>query len=213
MLLNGQGSAASQGKTATPQAAAAIAEKRQPAIDAMNAATIKQRASVQKQLGTTVPTNDFFTSPWTTAALYLPPILIPTCAAMPEDDLKVLVAASAQEQALKPELIRAVIRHESASYPCAVSEKGALGLMQLLPEVAQKFGADPLDPKQNVTAGSKYLKQLMTRYKDDTKLALAAYNAGPERVDKDKKVPDIAETTAYVDAILKDLNQTAPRKP
>jgi soluble lytic murein transglycosylase-like protein len=76
----------------------------------------------------------------------------------------------------------------------------------LLPEVAQQFGADPLDPKQNVQAGTKYLKQLMTRYKGDLRLALAAYNAGPQRVDADKKVPDIPETVAYVDAILKDLN-------
>ena len=81
--------------------------------------------------------------------------------------------------------------------------------MQLMPEVAQQFGADPLDPRQNVQAGSQYLKQLMTRYKGDLRLALAAYNAGPQRVDADKKVPDIPETVAYVDAILKDLTPTA----
>jgi soluble lytic murein transglycosylase-like protein len=219
ILLQGQGKVVSQTKTATapvskaePQAASAIAQK-QSSIDAMNAAMLKQRASVQSQLGSTVPTNDFFTSPWTTPPVFQMPILIPTCGAMPEDALKVLVAASAKTETLQPELIRSVIRHESASYPCAVSEKGALGLMQLLPEVAQQFGADPLDPKQNVVAGSKYLKQLMTRYKGDTKLALAAYNAGPQRVDADGKVPDIPETMAYVDAILKDLSQPAAHQP
>jgi soluble lytic murein transglycosylase-like protein len=102
------------------------------------------------------------------------------------------------------------MKRESAFYPCALSDKGAIGLMQLLPEVAQQFGADPLDPKQNIHAGTQYLKQLLTRYKGDLKLTLAAYNAGPQRVDADKKVPDIPETTAYVDAILKDLTEKRP---
>jgi soluble lytic murein transglycosylase-like protein len=102
------------------------------------------------------------------------------------------------------------MKRESAFYPCALSDKGAIGLMQLLPEVAQQFGADPLDPKQNINAGAQYLKELLARYKGDLKLALAAYNAGPQRVDAEKKVPDIPETTAYVDAILKDLNSKQP---
>lgn len=126
---------------------------------------------------------------------------------MPEQELSPLVARSAKEQDVKPELIRSIIRHESASYPCAVSYKGAIGLMQLMPETADRFGADPLDPAQNVRAGTQYVKELLKRYKGDVKLAVAAYNAGPERVDTDKKVPEIAETIAYVDAILKDLNQ------
>ena len=81
-----------------------------------------------------------------------------------------------------------------------------------MPEVAQQFGVDPLDPKQNVQAGTQYLKQLMTRYKGDLRLTLAAYNAGPQRVDAEKKVPDIPETTAYVESILKDLNGNTPGK-
>ena len=84
--------------------------------------------------------------------------------------------------------------------------------MQLLPETADQYGVDPLDPQQNVKAGSQYLKKLMSRYKGDLKLALAAYNAGPERVDVEGKVvPAIPETMAYVDAILKDLAQSSPR--
>ena len=85
--------------------------------------------------------------------------------------------------------------------------------MQLMPDVAQQLKADPFDPLQNVQAGSRYLKQLMTRYKGDLKLALAAYNAGPQTVDAQNKVPDIPETTAYVDAILKDLKETDSAAP
>ncbi len=169
-------------------------------------AVVKQRSAAQSQVGGTAPAaGSFFATGWTTAAVLEMPSVIPSCSALAEDDLKPLVADSAKTQDLKPELIRSVIRHESDSYPCAVSEKGALGLMQLMPDVAQQFGADPLDPKQNVTAGSKYLKQLLGRYKGDLKLALAAYNAGPQRVDAEGKVPAIPETTAYVEAILKDL--------
>ena len=193
--------------------ASVIATKQAASANAMSAAVEKQRASVRSQLGITDPNDSFFTAAWTTPATIPAPILIPTCPPMADDDLKPLVTDAAKAQALKAELIRAVIRHESASYPCAVSEKGALGLMQLMPEVAQQFGVDPLDPKQNVDGGSRYLKQLMTRYKGNLRLTLAAYNAGPQRVDAENKVPDIPETTAYVDAILKDLNTNAsPQK-
>lgn len=78
--------------------------------------------------------------------------------------------------------------------------------MQLMPDVAQQFGSDPFDPKENVQAGSKYLRQLLTRYKGDTRLALAAYNAGADRVDAAGGTPAIPETTAYVEAILKELD-------
>lgn len=186
-----------------------VAAKQSAAAASMQASIEKQRTAVQSQIGAGGPADAFFTTPWTTPASIPAPNIIPACDAMAEDDLKPLVESAAKAQDLKPDLIRAVIRHESASYACAVSEKGALGLMQLMPEVAQQFGVDPLDPKQNVAAGAQYLKQLMTRYKGDLKLTLAAYNAGPQRVDADKKVPDIPETTAYVDAILKDLNSTS----
>jgi soluble lytic murein transglycosylase-like protein len=77
--------------------------------------------------------------------------------------------------------------------------------MQLMPDIAQQFGSDPFDAKQNVQAGSKYLKQLLTRYEGDTRLALAAYNAGADRVDAAGGIPAIPETAAYVEAILKEL--------
>jgi soluble lytic murein transglycosylase-like protein len=183
-----------------------VAAKQAAAAAAMQASIEKQKAAAQSQIGTGAAADSFFSTSWMTPPSIPIPNVIPPCDAIPDDDLKPLVEDAAKVRNLKPELIRAVIRRESASYPCAVSDKGALGLMQLMPEVAQQFGADPLDPKQNVNAGAQYLKQLMTRYNGDLKLALAAYNAGPQRVDTDKKVPDIPETTAYVDAILKDLN-------
>jgi soluble lytic murein transglycosylase-like protein len=204
-----------QQQKSSPATDTTEAQKPSPSdIAAKMAASVeKQKAAAQSQVGTGSAADSFFTVSWTTAPTIPVPTIIPACDAMPEDDLKGLIAESAKAQDVKSELIRAVIRHESASYPCAVSEEGALGLMQLMPDVAQQFGVDPLDPKQNVQAGTKYLKQLLTRYKGDTRLALAAYNAGPQRVDTDKKVPDIAETTAYVDAILKDLNQNSAQRP
>ena len=206
-----QTSAATQ--SAALQKASAAASKQSTSIEKMISSIEKQKAAAQSQVGAGGPADSFFTSAWVTPAAIPVPAIIPSCQPMAEDDLKALIADPAKTQNVKPEVIRAVIRRESDSYACAVSDKGALGLMQLLPEVAQQFGADPLDPQQNIQAGTKYLKQLMTRYKGDLRLALAAYNAGPQRVDTDKKVPDIPETTAYVEAILKDLNLNAsPRQ-
>jgi len=192
--------------------ASVIATKQTAAANAMSSAIEKQKTSARSQLGIANSDDSFFTAAWTTPASIPVPTIIPACSPMPEEDLATLVNESAKAQALKPGLLRAVIRRESASYPCAVSDKGALGLMQLMPEVAQQFGVDPLDPKQNVDAGARYLKQLMTRYKGDVRLTLAAYNAGPQRVDAENKVPDIPETTAYVDAIIKDLNTNTSRQ-
>jgi len=120
------------------------------------------------------------------------------------------VAVYARHYGVPIALVQAIVQQESGWQACAVSRKGAVGLMQLMPEVAQQFGVDPYDPKQNVQAGSKYLKQLITRYKGDTKLALAAYNAGPAVVDAAGGVPAIPETTAFVGAILKEIGSNAP---
>jgi soluble lytic murein transglycosylase-like protein len=176
----------------------------------MQASIEKQKTSVKGQVGTGGPADSFFSTPWIGPASITPPTMVPACSAMQENELTPLVTEAAKSRGVQPELVFAVMKRESAFYPCALSDKGAIGLMQLLPEVAQQFGADPLDPKQNINAGAQYLKELLARYKGDLKLALAAYNAGPQRVDAEKKVPDIPETTAYVDAILKDLNSKQP---
>jgi soluble lytic murein transglycosylase-like protein len=110
----------------------------------------------------------------------------------------------AETHAINPALVRAVIQAESAWNTRAVSPKGALGLMQLMPETATELGVvDPFDPGQNIQAGVKYLKRLLDRYDGNAELALAAYNAGPGAVDKyGRKIPPYRETQAYVRKIV-----------
>jgi soluble lytic murein transglycosylase-like protein len=125
------------------------------------------------------------------------------CDAMQPDQADALVEAAAKARSLPPKLLHAVIAQESGYRPCAVSEKGAQGLMQLMPATAEQFGVkDPFDPRENIDAGSKFLRALLEKYKGDVPQALGAYNAGPETVDKTGGIPDIAETKAYIEAIV-----------
>jgi soluble lytic murein transglycosylase-like protein len=169
----------------------------------------KQRASIQKQAAaaanlTAAPSGSFFALDW--PALSSPNFAQPVCDPVPPDQLSALIEQNAGKEGVKPELIRAVIEKESANRPCAVSPKGAQGLMQLMPDTAQQFGvADPFDPKQNVEAGTKLLKQLLTKYNGDVSLALSAYNAGSGRVDQEGGIPQIQETMKYVADILAKL--------
>jgi len=195
---------------APPDNAVPASQKQRNSLEAMQSSIDKQKAAVRTQAGDGSPAASFFTTPWQGPASIARP---PACDPIDESDLASIVKDTALAQDMSPDLIRAVIRRESASYSCAVSAKGAIGLMQLMPETSQQFGADPFDAKQNVEAGSKYLKQLLTRYKGDRKLALAAYNAGPARVDAVGGIPEIQETTAYVDAILKDIESAKALGP
>jgi soluble lytic murein transglycosylase-like protein len=182
--------------------AATVAEHHAGSVEAMRLSIDKQKAAVRLQVGEGGVSSSFFTTPWTTPQVI---VLPPQCAPIAESDLTPMVSEAALAQDVSPGLIRAVIRQESAFFPCAISGRGAVGLMQLMPDIAQHFGSDPFDAKQNVQAGSKYLKQLLTRYEGDTRLALAAYNAGADRVDAAGGIPAIPETAAYVEAILKEL--------
>jgi hypothetical protein len=125
------------------------------------------------------------------------------CPPMPKLELKSMVEREAKRNALSETLLHAVIEQESATFPCAVSAKGAMGLMQLMPATAKTLQVkDPFDPAENIAAGSRFLKSLLDRYQGDMAKALAAYNAGPGRVDRDGDVPDIPETQNYVGRIL-----------
>lgn len=138
----------------------------------------------------------------------------PVCDAIEESVVTPLIDQAAKAQKLEPELIRAVIEKESALRPCAVSGKGAQGLMQLMPATAEQFGLDDVfDPKQNIDAGAQFLKQLLDKYSGDLAKALGAYNAGPAAVDQIGAVPDIPETRDYVDAIMKKLDATRTVQP
>jgi soluble lytic murein transglycosylase-like protein len=109
---------------------------------------------------------------------------------------------SAQRHAVSAPLIEAVAWQESRFHQAAVSPKGALGVMQLMPDTARRLGVDAADLKGNIDGGVAYLGQMLRRFEGDVPRALAAYNAGPEAVTRYGGVPPYAETRAYVQAIL-----------
>jgi soluble lytic murein transglycosylase-like protein len=109
------------------------------------------------------------------------------------------ITGMAEQHKVDPALVRAVIEVESAWNPRAVSYKGALGLMQLMPATATKYGvSNAFDPKQNVSGGVRHLRFLLDLFNNDTRLALAAYNAGENAVTRYKGVPPYSETRAYI---------------
>lgn len=120
----------------------------------------------------------------------------------PSPDIGSLLAGAAQRHALDRGLLSAVAWQESRFQAGAVSRKGAVGVMQLMPETARALGVDRHDPAQNIEGGAAYLRQMLNRYGNNTALALAAYNAGPGAVDRYGAVPPFAETQAYVRGVL-----------
>ena len=190
--------------------------------DKMAASSGRQRESARLQsrsLGLWVgeEPGGFFTTPWPQPQPLTPgapgasmqPASFSTraqpwgCEPMDPFELDQLVSQTASREQLRPDLLRAVIRKESAGYPCAVSNKGASGLMQLMPATARQFAVtDAFNPKQNVEAGARLLKQLIARYPGDLASALAAYNAGSGTVDQHGGVPPYAETQNYVTQIM-----------
>ncbi len=122
-----------------------------------------------------------------------------------------VILEHAAAQGVEPELVRAVIQAESAFNPRARSNKGAMGLMQLMPATAAAYGVlDPYDPADNIRGGVAYLKSLLTRYDDRVELALAAYNAGPGAVERyGGTVPPYRETMDYVDRIQGTMGRGA----
>ena len=119
-----------------------------------------------------------------------------------------LADAAADKYGLPRGLVRSVMSAESGFQSQAVSPKGAVGLMQLMPSTAQTLGVDAHDPAQNADAGVRYLRQLLEKYHGALYHALAAYNAGPAAVDKHKGVPPFQETLRYVNRITSDWKKS-----
>ena len=189
--------------------------RQRKALAAMAESIASQRLSVERQRHIPTSSGPIPSGPISSGFFGIDAARVPdpVNAAMPCDSLPVseidsLVDMAATRTSVSPQLIRSVMRQESAFHACAVSAKGAMGLMQLLPQTAGDLGvANAFDPEANVLGGATLLKQLMDRYGGDLSLTLSAYNAGPGKVDAAMGVPMIPETIDYVRKILSHIPQ------
>jgi len=173
-----------------------------------------QRAAIRKQLGLPEASAQagFFTLPWPAPSSTTS--LATDCEPVAPEQLDAVIAGAARDHGLTPDLLRAVIARESGFRPCAVSPKGAMGLMQLMPDTANQLALeDPFAPEENIRGGAAYLGWLLRRYSGDLVRALAAYNAGPRLVDFYEGLPPIPETINYVRDILQALQESSPKRP
>ena len=225
--------------TASNAAESLAQQQKKATLAAMQASVEKQRAAVAAGVASSIGASPARSESTTPDAFFtLPPMPTPDnspafnatrtmgeipgapqpglyCEPVSETDLAPIVLDTAQREGLAPRLLTAVIEQESAFRPCAVSAKGAQGLMQLMPATAGQFGVrDPFDIQENIGGGARLLKELLTRYTGDLALALGAYNAGPAKVDQAGGVPAIPETAHYVREILRKLaSPSADPKP
>jgi soluble lytic murein transglycosylase-like protein len=133
-------------------------------------------------------------------------------ASLPLPEINGLVEQTASRHHIDPQLVHAIIKVESEYDPQAVSRKGAMGLMQLIPETAQRFGVEnPFDPKENIEGGVSYLKHLLDLYRGDLPLSLAAYNAGEAAVQRFGGIPSFAETRDYVQKVTNIYQSVSPQ--
>ncbi len=133
----------------------------------------------------------------------IPGMVRPSSGAASKDSWEQAIRKSAEKHGVEESLVRAVMAVESGGKSDAVSPKGAIGLMQLMPGTAADMGVDdPFDPEQNIEGGVKYLSLLTDKYGEDKEKILAAYNAGPARVDAAGGIPSIPETQRYVENVM-----------
>jgi soluble lytic murein transglycosylase-like protein len=196
-----------------PAVTDAVARQRD-ATATMQESLAKQRASIQQQTAAT-GSGGFFLLPraaslgGVTATLPAPAPSVPIaleCDPLPVPQVESLVGETAERDGVDADLLRTVMKQESGFRPCAVSSKGAMGLMQLMPATAEQLGIpDPFDAASNLDGGARFLRQLLDKYSGDIPKALGAYNAGPSKVDAAGAVPNIPETVDYVRQILAAL--------
>jgi len=172
--------------------------------------SIQMKFQQEYQAGITLRTKTKMVSP-RQRSLLPQSIFHPPCLPVPTKELQPQIEQAALQHDLSANLLRAVAHAESGFVPCAVSLKGAVGLMQIMPVTAKDLGLrNPMDPQQSLSAGAKYLRQLLDRYNGDVRLALGAYNAGPARVDRYGDVPPFNETRSYVSRILSEFTSSQP---
>jgi soluble lytic murein transglycosylase-like protein len=145
------------------------------------------------------------------APVPMPPVVAapPVAPAPKSTDPKTLVREAAVRNSLPPAFVASVAKAESAMKQSAVSPKGAIGVMQLMPGTAKALDADPHDTEQNIDAGTRLLRELLVKYDGDVVKALAAYNAGPGAVDKYHGLPPYRETQDYVNKVIRDYQKSS----
>jgi soluble lytic murein transglycosylase-like protein len=172
----------------------------------------QQRESLRRAGWQVMPETPLAPLPAGVAAEMEPPSPMPPadadCRPLTPWATRELANSAGEREGVDPKLILAVMKQESGFNPCAVSRKGAVGLMQLMPTTADELlVSNPFNPEQNVFGGAHLLRQLLDHYLNNTSLALSAYNAGPARVTN--SIPEIAETKAYVQSITAQIPELA----
>jgi soluble lytic murein transglycosylase-like protein len=176
------------------------------AISRQQESLFAQRASLKRQMGDATFGAFLGTTFYGTLPAPVYAVAPSACPPLDPDTREALISTAARSAAIDPDLLRAVMHRESGYRPCAVSGKGALGIMQLMPSTLAQFHvSDPWNPAQSIRAGASLLRDLLDRYQGDLRQTLAAYNAGAGRVDKSDPESYPEETKNYITGILSEL--------